>query len=325
MNSFLTLGLFFLAAAAAAPLPAPQQLPTYGSGLPFNQIVAFGDELSDNGNGSYAHGITGSPANVYGYGTWTNGPVAVSYLNDKLSLGKYGLRDYAFGGANGGAEFGATLDNTYTKSSAGAASLVDQIHNYIHSRTSVYYTSNTLAFLWVGQNDLSQHTDAFWLEDSQNAQFAQDFSSKIAAAVQTLLDAGVPYVMVANIYPKHIAPVTAAYLCGSDTNCVETWGQVISDANAALKSALQQFGKQVIYYDSFSYIKNLANAAYANGFTQPVTNFCDGQSNWNWQDCMVDGNAGDYFWMNYIQPTTKVHEMIAEDMRGEIWKHFGSG
>lgn len=50
------------------------------SNCPFNQLVAFGDELSDNGNGSYAHGITGSPANVYGFGTWTNGPVAVSYL-----------------------------------------------------------------------------------------------------------------------------------------------------------------------------------------------------------------------------------------------------
>lgn len=29
-------------------------------------MVAFGDELSDNGNGSYAHGITGNPATVYG-------------------------------------------------------------------------------------------------------------------------------------------------------------------------------------------------------------------------------------------------------------------
>jgi hypothetical protein len=33
---------------------------------PFNEVIAFGDEFSDNGNGSYAHGITGNPANVYG-------------------------------------------------------------------------------------------------------------------------------------------------------------------------------------------------------------------------------------------------------------------
>jgi len=59
----------------------------------FNRLVAFGDEFSDNGNGGFAHGITGSPATVYCFGTWTNGPVAVSYLADLL---KMPLRDLAF-------------------------------------------------------------------------------------------------------------------------------------------------------------------------------------------------------------------------------------
>lgn len=48
--------------AAAASIPKRS--------LPINNIVAFGDELSDTGTGSYAHGITGDPANVYGFGTW---------------------------------------------------------------------------------------------------------------------------------------------------------------------------------------------------------------------------------------------------------------
>lgn len=50
--------------AVALALPGKlQERSTY----PFEYMVAFGDELSDNGNGSYAHGITGNPANVYGY------------------------------------------------------------------------------------------------------------------------------------------------------------------------------------------------------------------------------------------------------------------
>ena len=76
--------------------------------FPFTRVVAFEDELSDNGNGSYAHGITGNPANVYGFGTWTDGPVAVSYLTDLLGVT---LTDYAFGAAGGGSKFGATVDN----------------------------------------------------------------------------------------------------------------------------------------------------------------------------------------------------------------------
>lgn len=42
------------------------------SSYPFNELVAFGDELSDNGNGSYAHGITGDGDGKFQYGfpTW---------------------------------------------------------------------------------------------------------------------------------------------------------------------------------------------------------------------------------------------------------------
>ena len=73
------------------------------SQVPFSQIVAFGDNLSDNGNGSYAHGLTdpsGANPKVYGFGTWTNGPVAVSYLSNNLKAPL--VADYAFGHADGG-------------------------------------------------------------------------------------------------------------------------------------------------------------------------------------------------------------------------------
>jgi phospholipase/lecithinase/hemolysin len=322
-TSSLLLGVASLAVSASA-LAVPntesfslQRRATY----PFNQIIAFGDELSDNGNGSYAHGITGSPATVYGFGTWTNGPVAVSYLNDLLDLGPHGTRNFAYGGCCGGGSFGATLDNAYTKSPAGAQSLVDQIANYTTSRHG--NIPHALQFIWIGENDFSAHTDAFWQGDPNNARFAANISSKIAASVQTLLDDGAPYVMVANIYPKHIAPVTATYLCGTSTSCVETWGAVIQQANTAIQSSLAQFGSKVIYYDSFGFVTNLANNAVANGFTKPLTAFCDGDGDAAWTDCMTNGNAPQYFWMNFIQPTTRVHQMIAVDMKATIDKHFG--
>ena len=290
---------------------------------PFARMVAFGDELSDNGNGSFAHGITGDPATVYGFGTWTNGPVAASYLADMLGIH---LRDYAFGGCCGGGSFGATFDNAYTQSPAGAQSMRDQIANYTTSYNGGLRPGieNALRFLWFGENDLSAHTDAFWPGDPHNSWFAGNASSYISGAVGQLLDLGAPYVFVANIYPKHIAPVTAAYLCGGANNaCTQTWGQVIQEANSAISSALGQFGDKVIYYDVFSFLVNLANNAASYGFTQPLTSFCDGDGDANWQLCMVDGHGDEFFWMNFVQPTTRVHQMIAADMKTAIDQHFG--
>ena len=157
---------------------------------PFSQIVAFGDELSDNGNGSYAHGMTGNPALVYGYGTWTNGPVAVSYLSSRINVP---LVDYAFGGCCGGGKFGATIDSTYTASDAGAPCLNQQIGNYTSSGEND--AASSLGFMWAGQNDLSKHTDAFWLGDSANTNFANNYALITTRNVQSLISSGVKTIM----------------------------------------------------------------------------------------------------------------------------------
>lgn len=121
-------------------------------------------------------------------------------------------------------------------------------------------------------------------------------------------------------------PVTPEYLCGgTDNACVDTWGQVITDANDQLKKTLSsKFGDKVIYYDSFSYISNLASNAPSLGFSEPLTKFCDGQGDVSWDECMVTQKTATgqteivgwnaFFWMNFIQPTTRVHQLIGEDM-----------
>jgi predicted secreted protein len=45
----------------------------------------------------------------------------------------------------------------------------------------------------------------------------------------------------------------------------------------------------------------LGNAA-ANGFIKLLTDCCDGDGDAVWRDCMVDGNAAEYFWMYFEQP-----------------------
>ncbi|KAI1270822.1 hypothetical protein F5Y07DRAFT_406829 [Xylaria sp. FL0933] len=316
MHSFVSSALIAAAAAVAN----------------FEVLVAFGDELSDNGNGSYAHGISGSPANVYGFGTWTDGPVAVQYLADLLGVP---LTDYAFGAANGAAQFGATVNNVYTVADARwngqpVPSVHEQIlRNYTHPSPPSSIKSS-LQFIWTGQNDLTKHTDAFWEGDPQNAQFVANISHRITWNAEYLIDQGAPHVFVANIYPKHRAPVTTTYLC-QDGGCLNTWGNIIENANAAIKTKLSQsrHASKSIYYDVYSFMVNLVDNKDQHGLTESLASYCDGDPsdpNCKWDTCIGGSytweGARKFYWMNYIQPTTYVYQLIAQDMHAAIDEFF---
>lgn len=321
--------LLCLLPALVSAYPRNRQRLPRQSTPPFYHVVAFGDELSDNGNGSYAHGMTGNPATVYGFGTWTNGPVAVSYLADLFDRP---LIDYAFGGCCGGGKFGATISSSYTPSDAGSPCVPDQISNYTSSGAVPF--KHALHFMWAGQNDLSKHTDAFWLGDPHNSDFASSFASITAQNVQSLISGGATTVMVANIYPKHLAPVTTVYLCGSSQSCIDTWGQVIQNANTALQSTLSSLaastGTTIIYYDAYGFLTGLMANKDAYGFTQSLSYFCDGDSsdpNQKWDECWDSTTmtlpANGFFWLNYIQPTTQVYELMAQDMAKTVQTALG--
>lgn len=64
------------------------------------------------------------------------------------------LLDYAYGHADGGSRFGATVDNSYTQSTANAPSSKDQISNYTSS-AHVADAKSALHFLWIGNNDIN--------------------------------------------------------------------------------------------------------------------------------------------------------------------------
>ena len=145
--------LLFVGSATAAALPSAENSAVEKrSSYPWKWVVAYGDELSDNGSGSYLADITGDPRDVYGFKTWTNGPVAATYLTQMLGT-PMGW-DYAIGGDNGGSGIGATISSTYTPMPPHIFSVQDQVQWYINNGSSDI--SKTMQFIWVGQNDLSK-------------------------------------------------------------------------------------------------------------------------------------------------------------------------
>lgn len=267
---------------------------------PFSQMVAFGDNLSDNGNGSYAHCVA-DPSNcqntIYGARTWTDGPVAVSYLAGNLGVPL--ALDYAYGHANGGSLFGATIDNAFTQSTAKAPSAKDQVGNYTSNIFLKAAAAKSLHFLWIGANDINLYHINTNLANNK-ATFAQPMAQKMSALAQSLLSFGgsTGYVVVPNLYPKQISPSSQFY--ASNSTQLANLGTAINDANAAIKAALAPLGSKVIYVDVNYFMTALWNQHANFGITHVNGEFCDGYSTQDFNECIYQGQGKTFYWMQYL-------------------------
>lgn len=348
-----TLSSAVLASATLASLayaaPAAQ-----ASAAPYKDMVIFGDNLSDRGNGSSDHGVAGNPETIYGFKTWTDGPIAAEVLANLLQIPiKY---DYAYGHAAGGSKFGATVDNHFTQSDANAPSCADQVKNY--TSTGYYYNKNTVAnsihFLWCGNNDVlpwattasnspvkvnQSHIFFGSGADQGNNAFAQQLAVLITNQVRSLVAAGAERIFVPNVYPRHVAPVVAAYF-GLDAASVTQYGQVISLANSQLKQMLSTIrtkgGRTPVYYDAYGYLMNVYNAAKNSGaygikyIAMPGKDVCDGATaeaqpgTTNWDLCQVQHHANYFYWMQFLDMEAHVHALLANDMKTAVQNAFKS-
>jgi outer membrane lipase/esterase len=143
-----------LAAALGLSLPAAAD---------WNELVVFGDSLSDTGNfQTLTSGLFPSAAFGYAPGRFSNGPVAVEYLAAWLNLP---LDNHAVGGARTGTPVGGGSDNYVEDTSQGAllASLLQQAPGWLNgtgvsAQVGDYVAgggggADKLYFIWGGPND----------------------------------------------------------------------------------------------------------------------------------------------------------------------------
>lgn len=109
-------------------------------------------------------------------------------------------------------------------------------------------------------------------------------------------------------------------------------GSVIQTANAALEKALQnsKHASKLIYYDVFGFMMSVMENKDDYGLTQSLGSYCDGDAsspNDMWCECTGGSytweGATHFYWMNFIQPTTTVHKLIAADMKARIDRFLG--
>ena len=303
------------AISIAALLLSSYGLAAYGAELPFQNLVVFGDSLSDTGN---LYAATGGifptpyptppfPADInYTAGRLTDGtdttPASTisGVWHEQLS-GQLGLpisAPAASGGTNyafGGAETGGNVDFSNTLGTVTAVGMAGQVGGFLSGKTSA--PGNSLYVFWGGANDV------FNASSGADARTAAALAlTNVTNEIGTLASEGGRYFLWVNLPPLDQTPRGKGSAFQSDL------GAASQAFNAALKNmsipALEaQFpGISITGVDVYSLFEQVLMDPAAFGLTN-VSDPAQGSS---------EVNPDQYLFWDTEHPTTAGHGLIAD-------------
>jgi outer membrane lipase/esterase len=297
----------FVAQATPAVQPAATSSSTTHAGL-FDNMVVFGDSLSDDGNVSLAEGLPG----IF---RWTTNPGqtglenVADFFGTPMTPALAGGTDFAFGGAG--------IVNNDPSAPPGLPTLPAQLGMYL-TATSGKADPNTLYAVWGGANDIFYNAYAAALGALTPAQ-AQ---ANLITAAGTELDmihqlgtAGARYVMVVNLPNIGITPDAAAQ---GPAAAAQLTGLSLT-FNNALNAGLASTGVNIIPVNAFAFLNEVVANPSAYGFTNVTTPACTGSA----FGCLPAGTPGatstyqpgtqdTYLFADGVHPTTAAHAMLAQ-------------
>ncbi len=245
-----------------------------------NQLVVFGDSLSDVGN-TYA--AAGTPPAPYYQGRYSNGPIWVERLASRLGIATptpslLGGTDYAFGGAETGTGF----------SPKGVPNLLTQVGSYLASNTP---KASQLFVLWAGANNFF---------DGQTNPLVP--VTDIGHAIAALAASGAKDFLVPNYTDLGKTP----YGLSSSPAVQQGLTALTKGYNQALAAELTQLqstlGVQITQLNTYGTFQSIINNPSAYGFSDVTTS------------AVGDGNFGapGYLFWDDVHPTTAGHQIIGD-------------
>jgi thermolabile hemolysin len=256
---------------------------------PINQLVVFGDSLSDTGtvfratNGAY-------PSDPpYFQGRYSNGRVWVEYVAARLSLSANQINNYACGGATSGGY-----------SNGFVPGLLSQVQSFTQTHSSVNSTS--LYVLWAGAND--------YLQGVNDATVPV---RNVIDAIASLSNTGAKRILVANLPDLGQLPATRNTANSANlTALTRAHNQGLRQSLKVLRQ--QQPDLELAILD--------ANALYQEAITYParfefanVTAACVSGST-------VCGQPEQFLFWDGIHPTTAAHQILGEKAFVAIREHL---
>ena len=253
----------------------------YGAGI--NEIVVFGDSLSDNGNLLLIEGQPIPDETLYYEGRFSNGLVWPEYLTDATRL-NVALDDNALGGAE---TAGSTIPG-----------VVEQITAYLVGETNSL-SEDALFIIWAGGNDCLNGD--------------RDYEASISNlnnAMSLLAQAGARHILLLNLPDLGAIPDTQdsdEYIYASEFSL--NFNQALANLIDTFSTEHPQIG--VYEYDIYALFEKILSDPTSYGFTnvsEPSPNF----------DVANNFDAEGYLFWDDVHPTTQMHAIIADKLAVEI-------
>ncbi|WP_199333773.1 SGNH/GDSL hydrolase family protein [Oculatella sp. FACHB-28] len=258
---------------------------------PIDQLVVFGDSLSDTGTVFRATNGAYPPNPPYFQGRYSNGRVWVEYLADRLSLSTSQIDNHAYGGAT---------SSSY--SNGLVPGLLSQVQSFTQTHSSV--NSTALYVVWAGANDYLQGVND-----------ATTPVKNVIEAIASLSNAGAKRVLVANL--PNLGQLPATRNTANSASLVA----LTQSHNQGLRRSLKVLGQQ---QPDLEIAVLDANALYQEAITHPAefgfTNVTDAYIS---SSRACDRPQQFLFW-DGIHPTTAAHQILGEQAFAAIAEHLPS-
>ena len=283
---------------------------------PFDNIVVFGDSLSDAGQ------FFSTSLNSYSKFTTNPGNVAVQYIaagyGFNLQPSRVGGSDYAFGGA------GVVTDDDGPDPSI--PTLTQQVNGYLANGTKA--DPRSLYMVWGGANDIFYHATQYGIGTifpGAGETAAQATTNINAAATQELSlitqlkQAGANYVVVFNL--PDIGKTPSAASDAALVPGIQTFlSNVSTSYNQTLNAGLAATGANILSVNTYALFNEVLANPTAFGFVNTTVPACTTSSS---HDCnsstLVTPNAAqDYLFADGVHPTTAAHEIFSQYVLSEL-------
>ncbi|TCV92433.1 outer membrane lipase/esterase [Luteibacter rhizovicinus] len=256
----------------------------------FQQVVSFGDSLSDSGNVAY---LSGSP--VAARFTTNPGTVAVeniaTYFNLSLTPSIKGGTDYAYGGAR------VSVNNPVPSATA-------QVQGYLAANGGKA-NPNALYTMWIGANDLLAATNPATAQVAIATAATQE-----VGAIKALQAAGAKTIVVFNL--PDVGKTPAAMAGGAAFASAASQGAQLY--NGILTGGLAQMDRGIVPIDTYSLLNEVIANPSKYGFKNVTTPACTTQSSLTCTpNTLVEAGANNsYLFADGIHPTTAAHALLSQ-------------
>ena len=280
-----------------------------------NNIVVFGDSLSDNGNYLKASKSSENPMPLAPYyqGRASNGKVWVEYLSASISAK---LDDHAYLGA---------LTSGKNPRYPAAVDMREQIDTYIKSLNGNKLDSNnTLFVVWAGANNIFTMD---LKEPIKTFKSLWNISGDIIKSIEKLKENGARYILVSNL--PDLGKIALTTDIDSFKNMklvlsaiVKIENVIITNRVNRIKSNYKDEDFKLVLYDAKNMLleiekdpkkynlKNSINSCYVGVPSNPPT------------PNIACENPKDYLFWDLVHPTTKIHCVAANDIQKKLANDF---